>query len=297
MENRHTDVNTHSLGSADSSLSMAKEKFNLRSKCVVLFSSGIDSLACLLWAKENYTKFYGDVTAMYVDMHTKYSNDEYEATRWFTQKNSIGLHLVGMPMLGELEGEKGHIPFRNIFLLELAALYSDNIVFGMLKGELSEDKSPRFIDLMHMLFDSQTQKNLYHGKSEIEIHTPFAKMTKTQVVAWLRSRGVTQTILSKTIGCLNGTNCGQCISCFNRWVAFENNDIGDTDFVTNHNTLAMHPCQWGINKFLHEKETNNVSLWKKRHSIIEIWKAYNKAHARGLTGYSSMDLLHERLGI
>jgi 7-cyano-7-deazaguanine synthase in queuosine biosynthesis len=274
---------------------VAKEKSNLKSKCTVLFSSGIDSLACLLWAKEQYGKFENDVTAMYVDMHTKYSSNELYAARWFMKKYKVNQHLVGMGMLGELEGGIGHIPMRNIFLLELAALYSDNIVFGMLKGELSEDKGPSFIRRMQKLFDSQTVSNLYHPKSKITIHTPFSKMTKTQVVSWLLSRGVTKEVLRKTIGCLNGNVCGDCVSCFNRWVAFENNDIGDTDF--SNDALEMHPCQWGINELLYEHDSTDKILWKKRRSIIELWKAYNKAHARGLTGWTSYKLLKAKLGI
>jgi len=35
--------------------------------------------------------------------------------------------------------------------------------------------------------------------------------------------------LGSTIGCLQGNTCGKCMSCFNRWVALENNGLGRLD--------------------------------------------------------------------
>lgn len=276
-------------GSIHTQVGMAKKVRVLeigKRKCIVLFSSGIDSLACLLWAKEQYGKFQDDVTAMYVDIGTKYATIEIEAIKHLLDFDYM---FIDMLLLGKLEGSIGHIPMRNIFLLELAALYSDNIVFGMLKGELSEDKGPSFIRRMQKLFDSQTVGNLYHGKSKITIHTPFANMTKTEVVAWLLSRGVTKETLSKTIGCLNGVNCGQCISCFNRAVAFINNGLYDVDSYSG----SMHPIQWGLIQLYHKIGTKNVSLWKKRYTIMELWKAYSNPSVQLLTGRAPFDIVKE----
>lgn len=256
----------------------------VKPKSIVLFSGGIDSLACLLWAR---TEFDEHTTALYVDLDTKYATEELHTVNMITNYFSIRSIQLGLYFLGSFEGDIGHIPMRNIFLLETAALYSDNIVFGMLKNELSEDKGPSFIRMMQRLFDSQTVKNIYHEQTKIKIHTPFSGMTKTQVVKWLLLKGVSEKILVETIGCLNGRACGQCISCFNRWVAFENNGLYNIDTYIDSN-----PIEWGVKQI--GRKTNKLptyAFWKKASWFKEVYNAYDNAYKRGASKYKPNDLL------
>ena len=193
---------------------------SLKHKAVVLFTGGLDSLACYYYAKEKLTT---DITGLYVDLSTPYTDVELAAADVLCRDIGIELKVVPMQFMGELGDKVGHVQFRNLFLLEIAALYGDNIFFGMLHGELSEDKGWPFVRRMQDLFDSQTIENLYHAKSKIRIWAPFGNKTKTEVVKYLLDRGVTKTQLRQTVGCMKGTVCGQCPSCFNRWVSFETN--------------------------------------------------------------------------
>lgn len=245
----------------------------------VLFSSGIDSLACLQWA----IKHYKNILALYVNTGVPYTVHELRAVGGIVDSiMGLDYKIVDMPLLGAVTAETGHTPFRNIFFLEMAALYSRNVVFGMLYGEYSEDKSPAFIKRMQSLFDSQTKKNLYNTGEHIRIHTPFSKMTKTQVVKYLLDEGYKGTDFTNTVGCLQSRECGQCMSCFNRWVAFENNGLYNIDDYEYN-----HPAKWGqenlkLRSNVLKQAANHVPLWSKRRWLWDVYKAYKSAEKRQL---------------
>lgn len=268
-------------------------------KVVVLFSGGIDSLACLQWARLKFHHATHEVVALYVNMNTCYSEKELQATELILEGMPlVNQEVMDLKFLGEYEGELGHIPMRNIFLLEAAALHGDDIIFGMLKGEASEDKNPAFIKLMQQLFNSQVKANLYNKGRSIHIHTPFDTSTKTRVVEWLLANEITRTQIGQTIGCLLGNCCGECPSCFNRWIALENNGLGDLDAY-----LLAHPSEWGIQhlKQMKDKETvsnralHNVSLWQKKNWLADVYNAYRSAHERGIVADTPFEMLRKSL--
>jgi len=260
---------------------MAKEvaMANLISTATVLFSSGIDSLACAIWAKREYDY----VAGLYIDIGVPYTDHEIQACRKLSAQLHLPWELEHFPFLGFLSGSSGHVPFRNIFFLEMAALHpihTENVVFGMLQGEYSEDKSPAFVKRMQKLFDSQTAKNLYNKGSRIQIQTPFASFTKTQVVKWMLDTGVSVDMLKTTIGCLQSKACGQCMSCLNRWIAFENNNLFDMDEYE-----YEHPAKWGLAKLSskdYKEARSYISFWKKRKWLADVHKAYRSAKQRGV---------------
>jgi 7-cyano-7-deazaguanine synthase in queuosine biosynthesis len=270
-------------------------------KVVVLFSGGIDSLACLQWARLNINKIGShEIVALYVNMNTRYSEIEIAASQALIEEMSlVSQEIVDLKFLGEYESSPlGHIPMRNIFLLECAALYGDDIVFGMLRGELSEDKNPAFIKLMQQLFDSQVKKNFHNKGKTVTIHTPFDKSTKTQVVEWLLAHDITQKQIGQTIGCLKGNCCGECMSCFNRWIALENNGIGELDVYQN-----THPSEWGVKNFkeirdkdaLANRAVHNVSLWQKKNWLADVYNAYRSAHDRGIVEETPFEMIRKNI--
>jgi 7-cyano-7-deazaguanine synthase len=251
------------------------------SQVIVLFSGGLDSLACYYWAKERYK----DIMGLYVNLDTSYTIAEIVKAKKMCFDLNLDFKVVDMKFMGIFSDKVGHVPLRNIFLLEIAALYGNTILFGMLHGELSEDKGFPFLRRMQRLFDSQTKENLYHAKSKIELLAPFGNKTKTQVVKYLLDQKVTPFQLSETIGCLKGTVCGECPPCFNRWVAFENNKLYDID------DYFSHPVFWGIEEFKRSRSTNknmfkksllSIPLWEKRKWIMDVWRAYKSAYDRNL---------------
>lgn len=284
--------NPYIMGPSNTQRSVAKEKSMEVNKVVVLMSGGIDSLACYHYAQENY--WDKEIIPLYVDANTKFSRIEIMAGMVLTNKQ---LKVLPMQWLGQFEDKVGHLPFRNLFLLEAGALFGDIVLFGMLHGELSEDKGFPFIKRMNKLFATQTKKNLYHDDHTKKIIAPFGKSTKTEVVRWLRSRGIPRARLGMTVGCMNGTSCGQCPPCFNRWVAFANNGIAGPDKKgLLIDSYIVHPAIWGLQelaksrsnaKGMFSRSLLSVPLWEKRKWIKDVWGAYNDAYVSGVIDKSS----------
>lgn len=267
---------------------------NPADSAVVLFSGGIDSLGCLQWAVDKFQI----VTALYIDVGVSYSDLEISVVRDIIKLHRLRrLHVADMRFLGQRVGNIGHIPLRNTFFLEYASLFADNIVFGMLKGEMSEDKNPKYIRRMETLLNSQVVENLYNTtRRRIRIHTPFANKTKTDVVRYLRIQGC-QRDLEKTIGCINATTpmkaCGHCISCFNRWVALENNGWGELDKYPETWPKVNHPAVWGLDQLRSNvgRAARHASWWNKRQWFMDVHKAYKIALEKGIVHESPWEVL------
>jgi 7-cyano-7-deazaguanine synthase in queuosine biosynthesis len=126
--------------------------------------------------------------------------------------------------LGQWEHEDAFIPLRNLFLVSVAALYSNDIILTVQKGELTlADRSP--------LFMLESGRLLGYLKDKIvSVDSPFVNMTKTQMVTWYLGAGNKEEDLHKTRSCYSTEYlpCGRCTACFRRWVAFTNNGITET---------------------------------------------------------------------
>lgn len=253
---------------------------------VVLFSGGLDSLACLHWAQGFFDAAKYVMRPMYVDFGQQYANKEIVAAIRLCADQDLLLRVVRARNFLSENVVDAHIPMRNTFLLLMAsAMYpnSEGVVFGMLHGESCEDKNPYYVHLMQKLFDSQFGYSIYrHEKRKFEIYTPLASCTKTQVVKWLCDlETVSRTSLNNTIGCYSSRdkNCGGCISCFNRWVARFNAGMSDEVYGDSH------PYHWMLYQVAHdatkEKRKGNPlfdwsQIWRKRMWIIESYLAMNK---------------------
>lgn len=207
----------------------------------VLFSGGIDSLACLVWAVERYGR--ERVVAMYYDVGQCYAGKEIVAASAMAHMMGVTFRLRTEFQLVE-NRDTAHIPMRNsMFLFGVSALPdADGVVLGMLKGECPPDKNPRYIRRMQAFLNAQLDR-------PFEILCPFAKYTKTQVVWWLiqssyshlyytaerpRIRAVCGALdlLRRTVGCHDAGEiaCGVCWACINRWIAFTNCALATEQF-------------------------------------------------------------------
>ncbi len=190
----------------------------------VLFSSGLDSWCCL---HEAILRCGVDnVRAIYFDMGQCYAQKEIAAAHELC--NAVGVQLIIREDLNGLLCENrntAEMPLRNLFLImAIAAIPNARaVVFGMLKNEQPVDKNPKFVKRVQTLLDSQTG-------GRFTIITPYADFTKTKMLGHALKHykwPVFSEMLPITIGCHNATKepCGECIACFNRWVAFTLNDV------------------------------------------------------------------------
>lgn len=247
----------------------------------VLFSSGIDSLACLVWAVGKWG--WGKVMPIYVRVGSVYEEKEMKAANEIlTRMNAPYAIVVAMPGLTE-DRTTAHVPFRNLSLILNVAKYEDceGVVFGMLLGEAPEDKNPRFVKRLETLIQSQLAGNVYQRRRAFKIYTPFRWCTKRGVVNWLINSGCRELLLM-AISCHSGTvgPCGRCIPCFTRWAAMLANGL-----TSNY---AEHPAEWmlvQLRQRLHGYRVGGVKLMSlfSMATPYSVLTAYTKrVHGLGL---------------
>jgi 7-cyano-7-deazaguanine synthase len=124
-----------------------------------------------------------------------------------------------------------YLPGRNIILLSKAAIYCarqkiSRIALGPLAGNPFPDATPRFFSTIATAFSLGLD-------SRLTIDTPFAAMSKGEVIALGVELGVP---LELTLSCMNpqdGRHCGQCSKCRERRDAFLDARVDDpTTYAT-----------------------------------------------------------------
>ena len=135
-------------------------------KKILLYSGGMDSwLIDKLWKPDR---------RIYVDMHTKYSNQEIEKIK----KLKDDVEIVDFP-LGQWERSNAIIPLRNLYLLMVACNITEDddveICIGSTLGDRSYDQSDTFMhkaqNILNFLY-SEGQSWIPNGKN-IKIITKY----------------------------------------------------------------------------------------------------------------------------
>jgi 7-cyano-7-deazaguanine synthase in queuosine biosynthesis len=122
---------------------------------------------------------------------------------------------------------KPEIYGRNLLATFYGALLGDEVWVAALSTEMGPtavpDKQPKFFDLTSQLFSHIMQSK----RPTVRVCTPFANMTKTDVVRMGLDMGITRGALTLTSSCYDPVkhNCGVCNTCFKRWIAMVNNGI------------------------------------------------------------------------
>lgn len=196
----------------------ASVKIN-RNKKVLCISGGIDSIAAWFYTKPD--------VAVYFNLGTKYTRKEIHCLECMRKlipgfKYTIDSTFV---TLGQLQrGENAFIPHRNLLLAALATRYGNNIIIAGIKGDNVSDKNPEAFQAMEHALDTMSP-----GK-DITVRSPFWDMTKTDIVQWmLRNVLNAEKIIKTSVSCYSDEfgQCGQCSSCFRKWIAIRANNIDD----------------------------------------------------------------------
>lgn len=132
------------------------------------------------------------------------------------------------PSLQMFEHEpSGIIPFRNAHLILMTAQYGDDVVLGVLADEINSDKSPEFFRSMEVMMDISHRPQYWTEGRTFTVTTPLRDFNKSQLLeAYIMQAGPMQPLMD-TVSCYSDTtlHCGQCASCFKRWVALRNNRL------------------------------------------------------------------------
>lgn len=213
---------------------------------VLLSSGGMDS-----WLLAHEPELQGAIH-VFVNIGQKYVGKEWNAAHNLATELGAQFEHVDGPDLAQYEHSTGIIPFRNAQMILLAALYGEEIYFGVIADEINSDKSPEFVDAMQSVLNISHRAQYWtHGKN-YNIKTPFRNYTKSDLVRRFLDNGGNLNRLLTSVSCYDAGehHCGRCASCFKRWVALTNattiDEWRDWGFVE-------HPYTWKSQPEWHDK--------------------------------------------
>lgn len=203
----------------------------------LLNSGGMDSF--IAWYLESRSA--NAPMNVFVDIGHKYAERERQALTRLAFHNSRfrWIEVKGAP-IGQLETPSGIIPNRNAEMILAASTAGyDEIMLGILHGEINSDKSPEFLGTMQAMLDITWRAQYWNDvPRHHRVWSPIKHLTKTELVRVYLNHGGSPNALLDTVSCYTGTSlhCGECASCFKRWMALACNGISQA--------WLRHPMKW-----------------------------------------------------
>lgn len=185
-------------------------------KRVLLFSGGLDSYLV--------HRLFKPEVLLYVGCNHKYQDREEKAIKDLkldkVVKRDLSLDLQ------RWERTDAIIPLRNMLFAAVASRYGDTIWMGSLRGEINWDKTDEFYWLTSAAMSHCYNASYWSEGRVIKVESPVQHLTKAQLIARAIKEGINPKDWSKTVSCYDSRGfCGQCSSCFKRWVAHTLNGI------------------------------------------------------------------------
>jgi 7-cyano-7-deazaguanine synthase len=182
---------------------------------VLLFSGGLDSLVAFHYLERP--------RCVHINLHGPYSYKERNTVLKLKRTLDIDLVMVDLGFEKqpfETLPEDAFIPARNLFLATVGSWYGSKVCIGGIKGDNVEDNNPDAHKAMSRILSAQSRKT-------IEVFSPFWDMTKSDLVAWYLEHVGDEELLHLSTSCYHPTEhqCGDCGSCFRKWVALKANGI------------------------------------------------------------------------
>ena len=182
-------------------------------KKILLYSGGMDS-----WL---INKLWNPDICLYVNMHTKYSENEIS-------KLPKNVQVIDFP-LGQWERDDAIIPLRNLYLIMVACNMTEDedvkICLGATAGDRVLDKSEEFVTKANIQLNYlyQPQHWIPKGK-KVEICIDYKGYTKKKLIQqFVAEGGNLEEAFSQSFSCYNpvdGKECWQCKPCFRKFIAF-----------------------------------------------------------------------------
>lgn len=230
---------------------------------VLLYSGGMDS-----WLM---SKLWNPDIKLYVDMKTRYSENELQRVR-----KEPDVTVVEFP-LSQWERDDAIIPLRNLYLAMVACnvTYGDDveILIGATAGDRVLDKSQEYVDkatdILSYLYSSQHW--IPKGK-KVKVCIDYKKYTKTDLLNMFKAQGGDlEEAFTRSFSCyspVNGHECWQCKPCFRKFTAFAQ---AGYEFPDN---IALTACKYIEDEILPSIKAGTYGRGKKEER--DIVDAYNK---------------------
>ena len=178
---------------------------------ILLMSGGLDSFC--IW------RLLGQPKAIYFDIENRSGKRELESIIKIREKFKGDIIIESGLKLGKFEFDNGYIPYRNLFFIMYASIYSENVVMGQI-AEYAPDKNFEFYRRTEKLL-RQIGKGSFQGiDMKPKIYAPFARYTKSQLIkTYVDKFG--DDYLIETTSCYSGCRipCGKCSACMTRYMA------------------------------------------------------------------------------
>ena len=195
---------------------------------ILCFSGGVDSV--IAW------HYLDKPTALYSMLNHRYQEKEFECIlRLKKVMKDLTVYFIDGPDMSKHEyGELAYISQRNLQLTLNASHYGNKIYVCGIKGDMVEDKTPEAFRVMSFAMNFIQKPT----EPQIKIESPFWQMTKTDIIKWFLDnypQDYVEKVLKTSVSCYDSRillSCGECPSCFRKWIALESAGIKSFDWFT-----------------------------------------------------------------
>lgn len=196
---------------------------------ILLFSGGSDSVLISHLYEPDYL--------VYINMHTRYSNEEIEKIKNSSFANDPRLKIIDFPFLGQFERPDAIVPLRNLYLpMIICNVFSEeeygdlDICLGATAGDRVLDKSPKFAqDASELLSYLYSPQHWIPEGRNIRINIDFKQYTKTDMLKLYKDKGGdVEALFYDSFSCydpVDGKECWQCKPCFRKYIAYALNGM------------------------------------------------------------------------
>jgi 7-cyano-7-deazaguanine synthase len=200
----------------------------------IAYSGGLDSLISYHYA---IVKGYTPI-CFNINFGHEYNDKEVKSMAAIRKKYSPDkIHRVDLSSIMPLMATRltnQIIPSRNVLLAVVGSMIAPRVWINALDGEQNgkeHDKSPKFFEDTSKLLTFTNE--IFQPKTIVE--SPFANMTKSQIIKWALENGIPEKVLTETSSCYdaNQQKCGKCLTCVKRYLAFKANGIIEHGYTTN----------------------------------------------------------------
>jgi len=216
-------------------------------RAVVSFSGGLDSTACLYWAKKNYD----EVIMLTINYGSNEERVTNKVAEFFSKELNVPLKLVGLEFLEEFSKLRGTtlvggetpkvtaqelenleiaqetaksvwVPARNVVLIAVAASLLDAlgggdiiVGFNAEEGMTFPDNTPEFVEKMNNMLE-------YGAMSDVKVVAPLIELDKKGIARLLKEFGAKYEYSNSCYMPKGFTedgkpiHCGECESCIRR---------------------------------------------------------------------------------
>lgn len=192
----------------------------LLNKSVLLFSGGLDSTCIAALEKPDYLLFIDHNAESQkkdakniLSFYDKYKSTLFNGSELIINKGMIDLSLY--------EQENAVIPFRNSFLIHIAANYANSIMLGSVKDDVNKDNGKEFCKKIQSIL------NLVYPEFEYKVSAKYFNTSKNMLVEKYLAAGFDKQALFDSTSCYKNyeNDCGQCKPCLRKKEALEFNGL------------------------------------------------------------------------